>query len=209
MPSGPAYILDDDAYLQLRLVVVAHCGAAAHRGARATKPALRAHFAWSTLSADVKTFVKKFIHCLSTTGGETFPRPFGSTLHGTTPNALVQFDYISMGKATTGDQYILMIRDDHSGYCWLFPAATLAAETSADALNDWSASFGVPDQIMPDGPTHFNNETLRLLVQQLRSKHHFTLPYTPCSKGAIERLGKELVRVARALLSELQWRHDE
>lgn len=114
-----------------------------------------------------------------------------------------------MGQAATGDRYILMIRDDHSGYCWFFPATTLAAETAADVLIDWSASFGVPETLMSDGPTHFKNETLRLLVKKLSSKHHFTLTYAPWYNGGIERLGKELVRAARALLSELQFRHDE
>lgn len=36
--------------------------------------------------------------------------------------------------------------------------------------------------------------------------HHVTLPYCPWSNGAVERLGKELLRVARSVLSELKMR---
>lgn len=63
--------------------------------------------------------------------------------------------------------------------------------------------------LMSDGPTHFQNETIQMLAKGLRAQHHFTLPYCPWSNGAVERLGKELLRTARALLSELQLRQDE
>lgn len=207
--DGPVWIPDTDTNLQLRLAIVAHTGAAGHRGAQATKDVLARFFVWSTLDEDITLFVKSCIHCLSTTGGETVPRPFGPALHGTMPNDLVQFDYIEMGTGRTGDKYILMVRDDHSGYCWFYPAVTTTAETAAHALLDWCAAFGAPAAFMSDGPTHFKNETIRLLTKGLRIPHHFTLPYCPWSNGAVERLGKELLRVARALLSELQFRHDE
>ena len=42
-----------------------------------------------------------------------------------------------------------------------------------------------------------------------QGSHHFTLPYTPGSDGAVERLGKELLRVFRSIVSELQMRFEE
>ena len=57
---------------------------------------------------------------------------------------------------------------------------------------------------MSDGPTHFRNETVRLIGKGLKVPHHFTLPYNPWSNGAVERLGRELLRVMRSVLSELQ-----
>ena len=57
---------------------------------------------------------------------------------------------------------------------------------------------------MSDGPTHFRNESIRLLAKDLRTRQHFTMAYCPWSNGAIERLGKELLRVSRSVLSELQ-----
>ena len=57
---------------------------------------------------------------------------------------------------------------------------------------------------MSDSPTHFRNQTLQLLATGMRTKHHFTLPYCPWSNGAVERLGKELLRASRAILSEAQ-----
>lgn len=207
--NGPIWIPDADDILQLRLSIIAHTGAAGHRGREATEQALAQRFTWSTLSADVNLFTKACIHCLSTTGGETVPRPFGPALHGTKPNDLIQFDYIELGVSNTGEKHVLMLRDDHSGYCWFYPCPDQTAESTANALLDWCAAFGAPSAFMSDSPTHFKNETIRLLTKGLQSRHHFTLPYCPWSNGAVERLGNELLRIFRAVLSETQLPKDE
>lgn len=108
-----------------------------------------------------------------------------------------------MGLGSNGEKYILMLRDDHSGYSCMYPADSTTAETTDNTLLDWSTAFGVPNQLRSDGPTHFQNESLRLLAKGLCTPHHFTLPYCPWSNGAVGRLRKELLRIARALLSEL------
>lgn len=58
-----------------------------------------------------------------------------------------------------------MLIDDYSGYFWIDPSPATNAETAADSLIDLVASFGVPDQLMPDGPTHFKNESIRRLTK--------------------------------------------
>lgn len=194
--------------LQLRLCVIAHTSAGGHRGKLATKTAISEKFSWSTLSEDVDLFVASCIHCLSTTGGEKIPRPFGPAVFGTSPNELLQFDFLELGKSTTGDKYVLMLRDDHSGYTWIYPSITTDAEHAATAVIDWCAAFGPPSTLMSDGPTHFRNETMRQVAKGLKCKHHFTTAYCPWSNGGIERLGKEILRTARSLLSELKMRLD-
>ena len=57
---------------------------------------------------------------------------------------------------------------------------------------------------MSDGPTHFRNETVRVVAKGLKVPYHFTVPYCPWSSGGVERLGKELLRVFRSITSELQ-----
>lgn len=48
-----------------------------------------------------------------------------------------------------------------------------------------------------------------MIGKVLRVPHHFTLPYCPWSNGAVERLAKDLLRVARAAIAELQMAFDE
>lgn len=208
-PAGAVWIPEASTDLQLRLCIIAHTGPSGHRAASTTADMLRTQFYWRTLEEDILVFVRSCIHCLSTTGGGKTPRPYGPAVHGTCPNDLLQFDYITLTPAASGELYVLMLRDDHSNYCWFFPFPDTSAENAARAIIDWCAAFGVPHGLMSDGPTHFRNETLRLVAKGLRVPHHFTLPYAPWSNGGIERLGKELLRVLRSTSSELQLAHEE
>lgn len=161
------------------------------------------------MSEDVDLFVSSFINCLYTTGGGNVPRPFGLVLFGTKPNELVQFDSIEPGPSRTVGKYVLMVRDDHSGYAWFFPASNIDPQTATNAFLDRCTFFGTPVGLMSDGPSHFTNETLRLLAKCLRTPQHFMLQCCPCSNGAVERLCKKLLCVARAVLSELQINDDD
>lgn len=74
-PSGAVWVPDEDTALQLRLCVIAHTGAAGHRGPQATKDTLSSNFSWSTVESDIDAFVSDCIHCLSTTGGGKYHGP--------------------------------------------------------------------------------------------------------------------------------------
>lgn len=113
----------------------------------------------------------------------------------------MQFDYNNLGKSRTGENYVLMVRDNHSGYCWFNPAQTTDEDAGANALLD--APLAHPKSSCLTAILNFKNETMRLLTKGPRTLHHFTLPYWCWSNGAIERLEKELIRVARALISKL------
>ena len=207
--ASTVWIPNDASDLQLRLCIIAHTGTSGHRGLQATEKSLRSKFKWDSLTADVRAFVRACIHCISTTGGERIPRPFGPAFFGTKPHDLVQFDYVDLGPSRNGDKYVLMMRDDHSDYKWFFCFPNTDAANAATAIIEWCSTFKVPNALMSDGPTHFKNETVRLVTKNLKTPHHFTLPYCPWSNGAVERLGRELIRVLRATLSELQMDHDE
>lgn len=71
------------------------------------------------------------------------PCPFGPALHDCNPRAFIQFDYLKLGTYSTGDKYMLMLRDDRSNYCWLFPFSDTNAEHDAHALVDCHAAFDV------------------------------------------------------------------
>lgn len=142
----------------------------------------------------------------STTHGEKIPRRFGSALFGAKLNDLLQFYYLELGKSTTTNRYMLMIRDDHSGCTWLYPTPSKNAEEATHAIIDWCAAFGPPRTFMSDRPTHFRNEVSCLLAREIKCNHHFTQAYSLWINGTIERLGKEILQVCRALVSELQLR---
>eukprot|EP00171_Calliarthron_tuberculosum_P023682 IDg23682t1 len=134
--------------------------------------------------------------------------PFRPNVHSTAANDLLQFDFLEIGPGADGLNYILMLRDDFSSYCWLFPFSGATAST-ADALLEWSTTFNTPKMFMSDQGTHFKYETIRRLSRSLKVPHHFTLPYTPWSNGQVERLGKEVLRALRVMVSELRLKFSE
>ena len=207
--EGSIWVPDTVSDLQLRLCIIAHTGPSGRRGASSTESVLGAHYFWSMMASDLRSFVRACIYCLSTVGGGKIPRPFFPSVHGTAPNVLIQFDDIELGPSTDGCKYVLMLRDDRSDYKWFFAFSDTSAENAAHAIIDWCAAFGVPKELMSDGPTHFKNETVRAVTRRLKVPHHFTLPFTPWSNGAVERLGKELLRVFQSIVSELQIKFEE
>lgn len=87
--ANAIWIPEKSENMQLRIFIAAHTGLGGHRGQNATEFAIRAKYFWYTLTVDVRIFVKSCIHCLSTTGSEKIPRPFGPAMYGNDPNGAV------------------------------------------------------------------------------------------------------------------------
>jgi transposase InsO family protein len=100
------------------------------------------------------------------------------TLHAPKPNLLLHFDYLFIGNGL-GRNYILVLKDDFSSYARLFLARAADAETTARALTDWFSTFGVCRDWVSDRGSHFKNEVVRILKEQNRCAHRFTLAYSP------------------------------
>ena len=127
----------------MKAAIAAHTGIGGHRGKAVTLAALQAHFFWNTMEEDVNSFVGTCLHCLATAPGITVPRPLGSALHAVKPNHLIHFDYCYISEGQDDYKYVLVIKDDHSGYVWLKPTKETTAVATADILIDWFSTFGI------------------------------------------------------------------
>lgn len=78
------------------------------------------------------------------------------------------------------------------------------SENAGIAVLEQCSMFGIPTTFMFEGPNHFKNENLRLVAKCLKGHHHFTLVYCPWGDGAVEHLGRELLRLLRDMICELQ-----
>lgn len=134
-------------------------------------------------------------------------RPYDPALHGTIWNDLIQLEYIDLGPSTTGEKDVFM-----------GPPHCLQLALPCQSYlcrNGHSQSTGLVryvwffKKIMSDTRTHSKTKTLRILAKGLQTPHHYTLCYWLWSNEAIERMGKKLFHVARALLSELTKRADK
>jgi hypothetical protein len=63
--------------------------------------------------------------------------------------------FFSMGPCTAGYNYLLILKDDLSGYLWLVPAKAADAETTAESLTSWFTTFGVVTTCVSDQGSHF------------------------------------------------------
>jgi Integrase core domain len=176
----------------------------------ATLGAIKDYAAWTTMAKDFKVFVQNCLHCVATIPGDKVPRPLGTKLHATNPNEILPFDFLYIGLSRDGKyQYLLLLKDDLSGYLWLVPCRTADAAATVDALMRWLAVFDVVLVWISDRGSHFKNELVQRVQKELKAKHHFTTANCPWSNSTIESACKQVIRALYAVLSELKMYADE
>jgi transposase InsO family protein len=147
------------------------------------------------MAKDDKVFVQNCLHCVATIRGDKVPRPLGTQLHATKPNEILHFDFLYIGLSRDGKyQYLLLLKDDLSGYLWLVPCRTADAAATVDALMRWFAVFGVVLLWISDRGSHFKNEVVQRVQNELKAKHLFTTANCPWSNGTIESVCKQVIR---------------
>ena len=202
--KGAVWIPDGDNVMKLRVLIAAHTGPAGHRGQAVTLANMTPRFVWKSIKEDTQSFISSCLHCECSKTPSVVPRPLGHAVHAEKPNEMLHFDYLYMTPSEGKLLYILILKDDHSGYVRLVPTQAANAENAARALVDWFTTFGVVTQWVSDRGSHFRNELVTMLQDKLKVSHHFTLAYCPWSNGTVEVVCREVLRACRALLSELQ-----
>jgi Integrase zinc binding domain/Integrase core domain len=192
------------------LCVEAHCRSAGHRAYEATLGAIKEYVAWTTMTKDVKAFVQNCLHCVATVHGDKVPLPLGMQLHATNPNEIMHLDFLHIGLSRDRKyQYLLLRKDDLSGYLWLVPYRTADALATVDAQMRWFAVFVVVLLWISDRGRDFKNEVVRRVQKEIKAKHHFTTENCPWSNGNIESACKQVIHAFRAVLSEPKMYADE
>lgn len=203
--SGQVWIPDKHC-LRVRLCIVAHQGLGGHRGSEVTLKRVAERFVWKSMRSDVHSFCRLCLQCMAVRGGGTIPRPWLGTMRATEPNELICFDYYYVQPAPVEQPqapvYVLVLRDAFTRYTWLVPAKSADADTTAKALLDWFASFGIVHKWTSDRGSHFLNALVKKVSEVIGVDHHFTTPYAPWANGVVERANKELHEVMTMLLTE-------
>jgi hypothetical protein len=106
--------------------VEAHYRSVDHRAYEDMLGAVMEYIAWTRMAKDVKVFVLNYLHCVATIPGDKVPRPLGTQLHATKPNEILYFYFFYIGLSRDWKyQYLLLLKDDMSGYLWLMQFARL------------------------------------------------------------------------------------
>ncbi|CEP01149.1 hypothetical protein PBRA_008461, partial [Plasmodiophora brassicae] len=101
-------------------------------------------------------------------------------------------------------KYILLLKDDFSGYVRLIPSAEATSRVATEALNQWIADFATPEYLVTDGGSHFTAEIMEELTRLRDVQHHITTAYCPWANGTVERANRTVLNVMRSILNEAQ-----
>ncbi|KAE9159712.1 hypothetical protein PF002_g32795 [Phytophthora fragariae] len=137
------------------------------------------------------------------------PRPLGETLRATKPNEQLHFDFLSMAEGAGGLKYVLVLKDNMSGYVELVACVQATSDEVYQSLLDWFKRFGVVRQWVSDQGAHFRNQVFAELQRALGAHHHFTTAYTPWANGTVEVVNREVLKAVKALLSERRLRVED
>ncbi len=203
-PNGRIYIPKKDQDLQLRIAISAHCGLGGHRGYTTTCYVIKERVNWEGMEEDVKAFVKGCMVCLLSSSSDKVRRPLGSQIHAEKVRELLHFDYLYVGESSNNKEYILILKDDFSGYCFLRACEKADAETTAEVLMEYFTTFVPVLSWFSDQGTHFKNEVMEILAKSLGAKHNFSTPYVPWSNGTVEAVCKQVIRVMCAFSAEFK-----
>jgi len=177
--DNAAWIPPDAIDLKLKLLTIAHAGTAGHRGSDSTRATLLENFRWTGIQRDVRDFVASCLLCIMAKSGNKIPRPLSTTLHGSKPNEVLHFDYLFLGKSIDDSKYVLALKDDISGYCWLAPTSNANGEFAAATLARWNRTFSAPSFWVSDQGPHFINEVLETMAKSHNIVHKPTVAYSP------------------------------
>ena len=202
--EGKVYVPDDDD-LRVKIMILAHSGVMGHRGLQHTRRVVRQHYVWEGMDSDVKAFIQACALCLPTSGGKV-PVPLASTFHTNICNRLLHLDFLFMAapreRSEHGFRYVLVVKDDASGYVWLRPTKTCDARSVVEVLLEWCSVFGVFEMLNSDGGSHFTATVIGGLTERLAAAHHIVTPYAPFANGTIERENSTVLNCMRAMLVE-------
>ncbi|CAM9853110.1 unnamed protein product [Sphacelaria rigidula] len=164
------WIPSSDKQLHVRLMICAHMRNAGHRGVAPTLVRLQEFCVWHGIEMFVREIVRQCRHCADARAGGVVLRPLGETVHETTLNEIVHFDFLYVGESGplasqglsegAGFRYILVTMDDLSSFVALEPVAVCTAVSTASSLLNWCEPLGVPCVWVSDTATHLKNAIL-------------------------------------------------
>jgi hypothetical protein len=197
--SNPSFIIPEKAKHQISLV---HNSNQGHFGVETTLSKLKnMGYKCKKLRDYVRVYIKRCPYCQLTNqrSYKTVIQPFTTSTYE--PMQRLNIDTIGpLDVSTHGFQYILVVIDTFSRYVTLWPTRSTTATEAADVLVQHIGMFGNPKEILTDGGSQFNNQTMEELVAYLNAQLLITIAYSKEENAIVERSNKEVMRHLRAFI---------
>lgn len=164
-----------------------------HMGRDKMKSLARLLCWWPTINADIVAHLDKCQRCKIAKPihhSKWLPWP-----HTSAPMVRIHADYCG---PFLNQYYALVIEDSYSKYPEIFLTKSANAAFTKTALRKFFAREGIPQVLVTDNGTHFNQEDLKLWLKSIGVTQLFTAPRHPCSNGLAERFVQTIKTVIRS-----------
>lgn len=189
--------------LELKIVAIFYCREKGHRANDVTKDGISSEYLWTDIVTDINEIVQACINCRISSNDERTPYPLPARLHCEMPNEVLHVDFLYVRPAEEGKfKYAQIINGRITSHTCLCPCDTADHDDATTAPGNWLTRFGGIDWLIADQGSHFKAPLMKQLTDQTHIRHHFSTAYGPWSNGTVECVGKEVIGILQALLSE-------
>jgi len=170
---------------------------AGHPGVNRMYSAIRRHYTWESISADVYDWVAS---CASCARSRIAPRRRGAILKlfpATDPLASLFMDLLGpLTETKTGNVFVLIIVDRFFKMVRAVPLSGITAtDVSSAFCRDWISVYGPPGTFLTDNGPQFASLFFQGVSSLMGILKLFTSTYHPQTYGQVERFDKTLVNV--------------
>uniref|UniRef100_A0A672G032 Gypsy retrotransposon integrase-like protein 1 n=1 Tax=Salarias fasciatus TaxID=181472 RepID=A0A672G032_SALFA len=179
-----------------------HPGTGNHSGVRGTRDRVTAGYYWSTISEDVKDWVKRCRQCQLNDKIKT-ASPALRPIKVNEPWEVVGMDLIGpLQETTQKNQYILTMTDLHSTWVVAEALQTKSAAEVAAAVVNKLYLFGMVRKIITDQGREFVDMLNTKIFEALNIKQAVSSAYHPHTNGQDERTNQNIKRALRKYVNE-------
>lgn len=123
---------------------------------------------------DAKDFVSNSLLRVLSRSGCKITRPLSSTPYATSPNKVINCDYLLLRDGDEGNKCVFVIKDDLKSYARISSCSGATVAHAAEQLSRWQRTFTAPRYWVSDQGAHLINDILRSM-----EKHRPTVAYSP------------------------------
>ncbi|CAF4081208.1 unnamed protein product, partial [Rotaria magnacalcarata] len=161
-----------------------------HFGVHRTLARIRTQFWWPNMRRSVQNYVASCAQCVRHNIVRT--KPDGHLKSISPPSAVFQVVHMDfwgpVRTSSNGHRYVIILTDNLSKYVIADALPDCTAKSAAQFLIDKFILFhGVPERLITDNGTHFNNHLLHAITTSMNIAHAFSISYHPQTNGQVER----------------------
>ena len=184
---------------------------AGHPGVNRMYTAIRRHYYWESMAADVYDWVAS---CASCARNRIAPRrrtAMLKLLSETDPFASLSMDLLGpLTETKAGNVFLLIIVDRFSKLVRADPLAGITAtDVSSAFCRDWISVYGPPDIVLTENGPQFASLFFQGVCNLMGIRNLYTSTYNPHTNGQVERFNKTLVDMLMHYIEDHQDNWDE